>query len=131
MKGQFYTLESIIAILMILFIVIFLFQNPSPSPESKMTNYKLKAYEGLRVLEKTGELRRYVNDNNATAINESLDPYIPGSLSRAVVIYNDTTNLTTKPSFSTINESISVSYFLAGDFDDYKPRNVRIYIWGY
>jgi len=131
MKGQFYTLESIIAILMILFIVIFLFQNPSPSPEFKMTNYKLKAYEGLKVIEKTGELRRYVADNNATAINESLNSYIPSFLNRAVVIYNDTTNLTTKPSLSSINESISVSYFLAGDFDDYKSRDVRVYMWGY
>jgi len=131
MKGQFYTLESIISILMILFIVIFLFQNPSPSPEFKMTNYKLKVYEGLKVIEKTGELRRYVADNNATAINESLDLYIPSFLSRAVVIYNDTTNLTTKPSLSSINESISVSYFLAGDFDDYKARDVRVYMWGY
>ena len=130
MKGQFYTLESIISILMILFIVIFLFQNPSPSPEFKMTNYKLKAYEGLEVIEKTGELRKYVADNNATAIDESLNSYIPSFLSRAVVVYNDTNNLTTEPSFSDKNESISVSYFLAGDFDDYKAREVRVYLWG-
>ncbi len=91
----------------------------------------MNAYTGLETLEKTGELRRYVSDNNATAINEFLDPYIPSFLSRAVVIFNDTTNLTTKPSLIDVNDSISVSYFLAGDFDDYKPRDVRIYIWGY
>ena len=131
MKGQLYILEVSIAILMILSFIIFLFLNPSDSPEYNIINYKLKAYEGLEALEKTGELRKYVNDNNATAINDLLDPYIPGFISWDVVIFNDTTNLTTKPSLSSINDSISVSYFLAGDFDDYKPRDVRIYMWGY
>jgi len=131
MKGQIYTLEVGISILMILLIVIFLFQNPPATPEYNIINYKMKAYEGLETLEQTGELRRYVADNNATAINESLNPYIPTFLSRAVVIFNDTTNLTTKPSLNGVNNSVSVSYFLAGDFDDYKPRDVRVYLWGY
>ena len=131
MKGQLYILEVSIAILLILSFVIFLFLNPPATPEYNIINYKTKAYEGLKTLEQTGELRRYVADNNATAINESLDPYIPSFLSRAVVIYNDTTNLTTNPSLSNINDSISVSYFLAGDFDDYKPGGVRVYMWRY
>jgi len=131
MKGQIYTLEVGIAILMILSIVIFLFLNPPESPEYNVINYKMNAYRGLETLERTGELRRYIAGNNATAINGSLNPYIPNFLSRAVVIFNDTTNLTTKPSLSNINNSVSVNYFLAGDFDDYKPREVTVYIWGY
>jgi len=131
MKGQLYTLEVGIAILMILSIVIFLFMNPPSTPEYSIINYKMNAYTGLEALEQTGELRRYVADNNATAIDDSLGPYIPNFLNRTVVIFNETTNLTTKPSLSDINNSISVSYFLAGDFDDYKPRDVRVYMWGY
>jgi len=131
MKGQLYTLESVIAILMIFFIIIFLFRNPPSSPEFEKINYKSKAYDGLKTLEETGELRKDVDNNNTTAINESLNPYIPSFLSRAVVIFNDTSNLTTKPSLANISESISVSYFLAGDIDDYKPRDVRVYIWGF
>ncbi len=116
---------------MIFFIIIFLFQNPPESPKSNRINYKLKAYNGLMVIEKTGELRRYVVDNNATKINESLRSYLPDSISRAVVIFSSTNNLTSEPSLSTVNESISVSYFLAGDVDDFKPREVRVYMWGY
>jgi len=131
MKGQLYTLEVGIAILMMLSIIIFLFLNPPTSPEYSVINYKMKAYNGLETLERTGELRRYVADNNATAVNESLDPYIPSFLSRSVAIFNGTSNLTTKPSLTDVNDSISVSYFLAGDFDDYNPRDVRVYMWGY
>ena len=131
MKGQLYTLESIIAILMIFFIIIFLFRNPPSSPEFERINYKSKTYNGLKTLEETGELREHTTNNNATAINESLKPFISSFLSRAVVIFNDTSNLTTKPDLTNISESISVSYFLAGDIDDYKPRDVRVYIWGF
>ena len=131
MKGQIYTLEVGIAILMILSIVIFLFLNPPTLPEYRIINYKMKAYNGIDALEKTGELRRYVIDNNITVINESLNPFIPGFISREVVIFNETTNLTAKPSIFNLNDSVSVSYFLAGDFDDYKPREVRVYMWGY
>jgi len=131
MKGTLYTLEVGIAILMILSIVIFLFLNPPTLPEYRIINYKMKAYNGIDALEKTGELRRYVIDNNITVINESLNPFIPGFISREVVIFNETTNLTAKPSIFNLNDSVSVSYFLAGDFDDYKPREVRVYMWGY
>jgi len=117
--------------LMILSIVIFLFLNPPTLPEYRIINYKMKAYNGIDALEKTGELRRYVIDNNITVINESLNPFIPGFISREVVIFNETTNLTAKPSIFNLNDSVSVSYFLAGDFDDYKPREVRVYMWGY
>lgn len=82
-------------------------------------------------LEKTGELRKDVVNNNATSIQNKLNPYLPATLNYTVVIFNETTNVTTKPSLSTINESISASYFLTGDIDDFKPREVRVYIWGY
>jgi len=131
MKGQLYTLESIIAILMMFFIIIFLFKNPPSSPEFEKINYKLKAYNGLKALEKTGELRNHAINSNATAINESLNPYIPSFLTRAVVIFNDTLNLTTKPTLDNITESISVTYFLAGDVDQYEPREIRVYMWGF
>ena len=131
MKGLLLTLESFIAILMIFFILVFLFQNTPTPPEYNRINYKLKAYEGLMTLEKTGELRKYAVDNNATPIQNKLNSYLPSFLNYTVVIFNETTNITAKPSLSLINESMSVSYFLTGDLDNFKPREVRVYIWGY
>jgi len=130
MKGLLFTLESFIAVLMVFFIIILLFRNPPVSSDYKIINYKLKAYEGLVTLDKTGELRKYVATNNVTAINESLNSYIPGFLNRVVVIYDDNNSLTEEPSLTYANDSISVSYFLSGDFDDYKPREVRVFIFG-
>ena len=129
MKGVLYTVESVIAILMILFIVIFLFQRPQPSPEYQIINYKLNAYNGLKILDRMDKLRDYVMNNDVSLIENGLNIYIPDFLNYAVVVFNETTNITEMPSL-TDQDVISVSYFLAGDIDDYKPREVRVYLWG-
>lgn len=82
-------------------------------------------------LEKTGELRKDAVNDNATSIQNKLNPYLPGFLNCSVVIYNDTTNITVKPVLTNENETLSVSYFLTGDVDNFKPREVRVHIWGY
>jgi len=129
MKGVLYTVESVIAILMILFIVVFLFQRPQPSPEYQIINYKLNTYNGLKILDEMDNLRDYVMNRDVNLIENGLNPYVPDSLNYTVVIFNETTNTTEKPSL-TDRDVISVSYFLAGDLDNYNPREVRVYLWG-
>ncbi|MDI6825717.1 MAG: hypothetical protein QMD36_00785 [Candidatus Aenigmarchaeota archaeon] len=137
MKGQLFTLESLISILMLLFIVVYLFQNPPTSPEFRRINYKLKAYNGLKILEETGELRKDAVDDNSTRACESiktkLDPFIPDFLNETyrVVLFDETGNITEIPSLASENNMLSVSYLLVGDIGDYKPREVRVYIWGF
>ena len=130
MKGQLFTLESVIAILMIFIIIVFLFSNSPKSPEFNEINYKLKIYNGLKILDETGRLSTYVSNNDANAVQNGLRPYISNIQNYKVVIFNQTTNITQKPSLSNESEIISVSYFLVGDFDNYKPRDVRVYLWG-
>ena len=130
MKGQLFTLEAAIAILMILIIIVFLFSNPPKSPEFNEINYKLKIYNGLKILDETGRLSTYVSNNDANAIQNGLRPYISNIQNYKVVIFNQTTNITQKLSLSNESEVISVSYFLVGDLDNYQPRDVRVYLWG-
>jgi len=129
MKGAFYTLESAIAILMILFIIVFLFQRPQISQEYQTINYKMDIFNGLKNLDKLDKLRDYAVNNEVELIENRLNPYIPDFLNYTVVIFNETTNITEITSF-TDRDIISVSYFLAGDIDNYKPREVRVYLWG-
>ena len=131
MKGQLFTLESFISILMLFFIVVYLFQNPPTSPEFNRINYKLKAYNGLKILEETGELREDVVDNNITSIENKLNPFLPAFLYYNVTIFNETTNITQIPSLANEKNTLVISYLLAGDIDYYKPREVIIYVWGF
>jgi len=130
MKGQLFTLEAAIAILMILIIIVFLFSNPPKSPEFNEINYKLKIYNGLKILDETGRLSTYVSNNDVNAIQNGLRPYISNIQNYKVVIFNQTTNITQKLSLSNESEVISVSYFMVGDLDNYQPRDVRVYLWG-
>jgi hypothetical protein len=130
MKGQIYTLESAIAILMVLSITIILFKNQPNLPELQEINYKQKIYGGLKTLDATGKLGFYAIKNDANSIQNELQPYIPTFLEYKVVIYDQTTNVTEKPYLEDQNKVISVSYFLAGDVDNYEPRDVRVYLWG-
>jgi len=131
MKGALYTLEVVISILMIFVIVVFLFQNPPASPDYQIANYKLKAYNALKLLDTTGELNMYTSNSDANSIREKLQPFIPVTVSYDVVIFNQTTNITNKPSFVNVTDVISVSYFVSGELDDYQPRDVRVYLWGF
>ena len=124
-----YILEATISILLILFIVVYLFQNPLNSPEYERMNYKIKTYKAITVLDDIGKLRKDVVNNNVSSIRDNLYPFMPKNLNYNVTIFNDTTNITMKPSSS--SDMISVSYFIAGDFDNYSPRDVRVYLWGF
>lgn len=128
MKGILHTYEAIVAV-GILFLVIFLFYKTMPTPELSELNYKLSGFDGLEMLEK-GRLREYTLNNDASSIKNSLNPYIPSSLSYDVVIYNRTSNITSIPTIES-EKIITVSYFLAGDVGNYSAREVRLYIWGF
>ena len=116
---------------MILLIIILLFKKPAISPEFHRINYKIKAFSGLKTLAMTGELRKYAMDNDVSSVENELNHYIPKPLNYAVVIFNETTNITQMPFVIEEKEVISVNYLLAGNIDDYMPRDVRIYLWGF
>ena len=124
-----YILEATISILLILFIVVYLFQNPLNSPEYERMNYKIKTYEAIKILDGIGKLRKDVVNNNVSSIRDNLYPFMPKNLNYNVTIFNDTANITMKPSSS--GDMVSVSYFIAGDFDNYSPRDIRVYLWGF
>lgn len=130
-KAILYSLESAIAITMILFIIVILFQKPPSQPEFYRINYKIKAFNGLKTLALTGELRKHVMENDVVSIENKLSSYIPESLNYTVVIFNENTNITEMPSITGEKEVVSVNYLLAGDIDDYRPKDVRIYLWGF
>lgn len=132
MKGILFTVEVSISILMILFILVFLFQGQNETPEYRTTNYKYKAYHGLEVLERRGELRDHAINNDADSIETDIDSFISDFLTYEVVIYNATTNVTEIPSaIHSQDDVISVSYLIAGDIDTYSPKDIRVYLWGF
>ncbi len=132
MKGIMFTLEVIFGILMILFIIVYLFRNPASVSSSRFGDFKTQIYDSLASLDKTGDLRKRAVDNDVTGIKADLNPYIADFVSYEVVLYNSTANITNYPSnITSQNNTIAVSYFIAGDLGKYNPRDVRVFAWGF
>jgi len=127
MKGSYFILESIIAIMIMVTSVAFVLQKPPENIEMSYMNYKQNAYNGLKILEQVGDLRKNILDNDSTSIKNDLATYI--KVSYGVTIFKQTTNLTAIPSIDSKNILI-VSYFIAGKSGTYIPRELRIYMWG-
>ena len=127
MKGQMLTLEAIVGIVMVVSILLLIFREPPSTPEFKIANYKSQVHKGLKILENF-DLRKDALNNDATSIKNDLAPYVSPEVNYEVVIYNKTSNLTAIPTIES-EEVATVSYFLAGDVDNYAPREVRVYLW--
>lgn len=132
MKGLLFVVEVTLAILMMFFIAVLIFSYLSPVRKLDVLNYKLKAYEVLNALEETGKLRRYAINDDVNSIKNDINQFIPDFISYDVVLYNETTNITSISSqIEKQKDVISISYLLAGDFDNYKLRDVRVFMWGF
>jgi hypothetical protein len=130
MKGVLFSVESIIAVGVLVLIFVFLFGRPLPSVETSKENFKLKTLDGLEAIKNTGELRKDALDNNASSIKTKLVPYVPAFLNYEVAIFNETSNTTPIPSIEA-KDIITVSYFLAGDVGNYSAHEVKVYLWGF
>lgn len=130
MKGVLFSVESIIAVGILVITFFFLFGHPLPSVENSKENFKLQVINGLDVLKNSGELRNDALNNNASSIKNKMSSHIPVFINYNVTIYNETANTTSIPSIVASN-LVTISYFLAGDVGNYSAREIRVYLWGF
>lgn len=136
-KGVLLTVEAVVAILMILFIVVFIYRNPRETASLRDVDLKIKVYDGLVALDRSADLRKGVIENDVAKIKRELDPFIPDYVTFEVVLYNSTQNSTiantTNYPSSIDNQSyvLVVSYLVAGHVENYTPRDVRVFMWGF
>ncbi len=131
MKGAFYTIEVIISVLLVMSVFFILFTSPINNPEIERANVKSQMYNGLENLNTIGLLRSYALNNNASGIETELSPYTPLGIQLQVTIYNKSfSNLTEELSDQPL-DIVGVSYYIAGEFGNYTPREVRVHAWGF
>ena len=125
-KAQVQTIEALISVAIISFIIFLLYFITPMSQEISQINRKIEAYNALKILDKTRNLRQYALQANATKVEELLLPFLKSSFK--VVIYNQTSNITEVPKVESENIA-SVSYLIAGELANYKPLEIRVYLW--
>ena len=125
-KGQMQTIEALISVAIISFIIFLLYFIKPVSQEVSQINRKIDAYNALKVLDQARNLRKYALQANVTKIEELLLPFLKSNYK--VVLYNQTGNITDIPTIDSKNIA-SVSYIIAGDLAIYKPIEIRVYLW--
>lgn len=131
MKGAYYTLEAAISAFLIIVIFSFLFLTNPENPELSRANVKNDIYKGLDTLTARGSLRADALNNNATAIQNDLDDFIPSYVYVNVTIFNKTFQNLTSTFDEKTSDTIVVSYLVSGSAGNYTPREVRTYVWGF
>jgi competence protein ComGC len=125
-KAQMQTIEALISIAIISFIIFLLYFIASVSQEISQINRKIDAYNALKILDQSRNLRQYALQTNATKIEELLLPFLKSNYK--VVFFNQTGNVTEISRIDSKNIA-SVSYIIAGDLANYKPIEIRVYLW--
>lgn len=131
MKGTYYTIEAVVAVFLIVSIFLLLFATPQKNPEIERANIKNDIYKGLETMDSKGSLRNQTLNNDATAIKNDLNTFIPLSIQLNVAIYNKTFNNITTEVTDQTTDIIGVSYYIAGDIGNYTPKEVRVHAWGF
>jgi len=125
-KAQMQTIEALISIAIVSFIIFLLYFIAPVSQEISQINRKIDAYNALKILDQSKNLRQYALQANTTKIEELLLPFLKSNYK--VVLYNQTGNVTEIPKIDSKNIA-SVSYIIAGDLANYKPIEIRVYLW--
>ncbi len=122
-KGMSFTLEAVIAGLMIVTTMLFLFKAPN-LPEGYEMGVSERGYNCLKSLDDSGFLRPNAIINDTTAIENSLSDCLGGINYTVQVCRSKCTN-----SFIPQNTTVVVSnYFLAGNLD-LDPIKVKLSMW--
>jgi hypothetical protein len=116
MKGIAFSIEAIIAAVVLLLAIAVIFSSP---PDSKILSTKHNAYVIISELDNSGELRRLIASENLTELENKLKPWISN-----FELEICTSNCTGPGRLKTTIVNWIVSGMLSFD-----PKQLRIYIY--
>ena len=125
MKGLLQSLEAIIAILAIVTVFVTVYSGKSPIPEFDTINWKVRGFDALKALDNNNMLRDVVVTNSTSALKDRLSGLLPSQLNYDVVICERNCG---QPDIQS-DKLTSVTYVIAGDLNNYLPRQIILYMW--
>lgn len=119
------SLESIIAILAILTVFIIVYSGRDPLTEFDSITWKARGFETLKSLDESNRLRDVVITNSTSLLKDRLSALLPSQLNYDVAICDRNCGKTDIQS----DKLTSVIYLIAGDLNNYLPRQIILYLW--
>jgi hypothetical protein len=125
-KGYIYTLESGIAISIVVISVVLILSSQRASQPLSPALVKQQGIDALKYMDEEGDLRLLVYTENTNEIRNRIRALIPSIISVAVDVC-DTDCSTSLPSEKSV---ISVDYYVVGYRDVFFNKKVRLWLWG-
>lgn len=118
-KGFLYTLEAMIASLLILSSLLLIYNIQEPKSEKIPIEL---GYNCLKEMDYKGFLRNYVLNNDVQQINNYLDDCLPKTIDSSIS-FGEQVTLPTNVSV------VIVDYLIAGEKDTFNPVLINLYMW--
>lgn len=126
MKGYVYTIEVMLAIITIIFVLVFIFSRQPAQSESSLSIMKQDGYDAMSYLDQSGELRKMVYRNDLTALHDNISAIIPSTIVFDVALCTAECSSANLPVNRTI---VNVDYFVAGYQNSFIGKKVRLWMW--
>ena len=125
-KGFLYILEAMIAALIILSTMVFLFHQSREAPEFYISTLKNTGYDCLKGLDDQNILRDYAINNQTNKIKSELQSCLPTASNYTVTICRQTCTPYSLPQRKNI---VKVSYYISGEGRNPDPIQINLYMW--
>jgi len=114
--------EAILAITIVSIAFVIFFKEYEIYPEIDEIKLR-KIFYALKSLDENSELRRYVMENDSETIEKKLERILPGFEIEVKICEKSCE----KPNIT--QEFISVTYLIAGDVNNFNPKQIIVYAW--
>ncbi len=123
-KGAMYTLEAMIAALLILSTVVSLYSFPKQQENPDAVTIKEKGYSCINDLDNRGLLRHYALSNDTIGIRSYLQECLPKALNFSASFCQ-----ACAPDTPGNKSIVSLSYLIAGEGTLFQPTNAILFLW--
>ncbi len=125
MKGYVYTLEVIIASLLISSALIYTFKTSIPTVDYSVALIKSKCYDTLKYLDDRGLLRKYIDEGYESEIESELSSVLPVNLHIDALICD----ANCAPDYIPTDRNVIIIDYYSSGYRSYNFKKLRIFIW--
>ncbi len=125
-KGYVYTIEVMLSVVTVIFVLVLLFSKTPEQPETSMSIIKQNGYNALSYMDQSGDLRKIVIGNDTDALKRNVTSRIPTTTIFDAAICSGECSSANLPANRTI---VSVDYFVSGYQEVYLGKKVRLWMW--
>ena len=125
-KGYVYTIEVMLAVAVIMFMIVLTFSSVPEQPETNIAVMKQAGYDALRYLDGSGVLRTLVARNDSSA---QLKSNISALMTHSIVFDASVCSTNCAVVLPANRTVVTVDYYISGYREIYLGKKVRLWMW--